>query len=183
MKTNAVLLAGLLITPLAAAQYRCVENGKTLFTDKPCSGEVIAASTTGKGPKIIGDSANAAYSTAYGEWRGQIQYQASLNGQPIPEAHSIAQTTLLIEQQGKVTGMSPENSCKIKGIASPGMAKTMLHLDLTLSGCTYPKLNRRLFGTLSLYPNEKLAQLWVYAHPVDLLNPGQSYDIKGTMRR
>lgn len=173
----------LLISPSAWAQYRCVENGKAIFTDRPCASEPTPSMPIGNAPKIIGDSTNSAYSTRYGDWRGQVQYQASLNGQPIAEAHAVAQTTLSIDPQGKITGTTPENGCKMKGISSPGMAPTILNLDITLSGCNFQKMNRRLFGTLALYPAEKHAQFWIYAHPVDLLNPGQSYDIKGTMRR
>lgn len=183
MKATAVLLIGLVTTPIAVAQYRCVENGKTLFTDKPCASEAASPIPRGNSPKVIGDSANRAYSTGYGDWRGQVQYQASDKGQPISEAHAVIQTTLSIDPQGRIIGTSPENGCKMKGIASPGIGATILNLDITLAGCHYPKLNRRLSGTLALYPAEKQAQFWIYAHPVDLLNPGQSYDIKGTMRR
>ncbi len=176
-------LAMLLATPCAWAQYRCVENGKAVFTDKPCSTQSALAAPTGNSPKVIGDSANSAYATRYGDWRGQVQYQASLNGQPITEAHAVAQTMISIDPQGKITGSSPENGCKMKGISSPGMAPTILNLDITLSGCNFQKMNRRLFGTLALYPAEKHAQFWIYANPVDLLSPGWSYDVKGTMRR
>ena len=183
MKTIAFLLVLVTSASSTFAQYRCVENGKTLFTDKPCPSEVTPAEPKGNSPKVIGDSANSAYSTRYGDWRGQVQYQASLNGQPISEAHAIAQTTVTIDPQGKIAGSSPENGCKMKGISSPGMTPTVLNLDITPSGCNFRKLNRRMFGTLALYPAEKQAQFWIYAHPVDLLNPGQSYDIKGTLRR
>lgn len=183
MKTATTLLIGLLISSSAVAQYRCVENGKTLFTDKPCASEAVPAVPTGNSPKVIGDTANSAYSTGYGDWRGQVQYQASINGQPISEAHSIVQTTLSIDPQGKITGSSPENGCRMKGIATPGPMPTILSLDITLTGCHYSSLNRRLSGTLALYPAQKQTQFWIYAHPVNLLKPGQSYDIKGTLRR
>jgi len=183
MKPIALLFVGLLTAPLALAQYRCVENGKTLFTDKPCASDVAPAVPTGNSPKVIGDAANSAYSTGYGDWRGQVQYQASINGQPISEAHSIVQTTLSIDPQGKITGSSPENGCRMKGIATPGPMPTILSLDITLTGCHYSSLNRRLSGTLALYPAQKQTQFWIYAHPVNLLKPGQSYDIKGTLRR
>ena len=179
----ALLVVGLLSAPLALAQYRCVENGKTLFTDKPCASDVAPAVPTGNSPKVIGDTANSAYSTGYGDWRGQVQYQASINGQPISEAHSIVQTTLSIDPQGKITGSSPENGCRMKGIASPGPMPTILSLDITLTGCHYSSLNRRLSGTLALFPAQKQTQFWIYAHPVNLLKPDQSYDIKGTLRR
>lgn len=183
MKIIAFILIGMASASDTFAQYRCIENGKTLITDKPCAGEAMPTEPKGNSPKVIGDSANSAYSSRYGDWRGQVQYQASLNGHPISEAHAIAQTTLTIDPQGKISGSSPENGCKMKGISSPGMTPTVLNLDITLSGCNFQKLNRRLFGTLALYPAEKQVQFWIYAHPVDLLNPGQSYDVKGTMRR
>lgn len=183
MKRCAVVLLGLLLSPIAMAQYRCVENGKTLFTDKPCISEATSPPLKGNSPKVIGDSANSAYSTRYGDWRGQIQYQASVYGQPISEAHAIAQATLSIDPQGKIFGSSPENGCKLKGISSPGVTPTVLNLDITLSGCNFQKLNRRMFGMLALYPAEKQAQFSIRAQPVDLLNPGWSYDIRGTMRR
>lgn len=37
MKRRAAILLGLVLSPIAMAQYRCIENGKTLFTDKPCA--------------------------------------------------------------------------------------------------------------------------------------------------
>lgn len=166
----------------AWGQYRCTENGKTLFTDKPCNSEPTVPPVE-SGPKVIGDSGNSAYSSPYGDWRGQVQYQASYQTKPIADAHAVVQTTISISPQGKVTGSSPENGCRMKGVASPGMSKNLLNMDITLSGCSYDRLNRRLFGTLALYPAEQHAQFWIYAHPVDLLNPGWGFDIKGTMRR
>src|SRR5574343_1879014 len=114
----------LLKFPLCAwAQYRCVENGKTLITDKPCASEP-APPPTSSGPKLIDDAGNSAYATRYGDWRGQVQYQASFQGRPISEAHAVVQTTLSIDSQGKITGSSPENGCRMKGVSSPGMTPT-----------------------------------------------------------
>ena len=183
MKRCAVVLLGLLLSPIAMAQYRCVENGKTLFTDKPCASDDAPSSFQGNSPKVIGDSANSAYSTSSGDWRGQVQYQATHQGQTRSEAHAVVQTTVSIDPQGKILGVSPENGCKMKGIASPSTMPTILNLDITLTDCAFKKFNRRMSGTLALYPAEKRAQFWIYAHPVDLFNPGWSFDIKGTMRR
>lgn len=183
MKHLIISLLVTMVSPLAMAQYRCIENGRTLFTDKPCANYEAPIPTHGSSPKVIGDSANSAYSTAYGDWRGQVQYQAILKGQPVPEAHAVVQTTVSIDPQGKILGSSTENGCKMKGIAAPSIGKTILNLDITLSGCVFSKLNRRLTGTLTLYPAEKRSQFRIYAHPIDLLNPGWSYDIKGTLRR
>lgn len=184
MKRSTVFALMLLLGSTGAwAQYRCVENGKTVFTDKPCTSQPAPAAPAGNSPKVIGDSANSAYSTGYGDWRGQVQYQAIQNSSPVAEAHAVVQTTISIDPQGKIVGSSPENGCKMKGIATPGLMPTILNLDVTLSGCKYPDLNRRLTGTLALYPAQQQAQFWIYAMPVDLMQPGRSFDIKGTMRR
>lgn len=183
MKTIVLLLAGMLLAPEVFAQYRCVENGKTTFTDKPCAGDVAPVPPVGNGPKVIGDAGNSAYSTPIGNWRGQVQFLALQNGQPIPEAHAVIPAVISIEAQGKVTGSAPDNGCKLVGIAKPGVTPTMLWLDVTMSGCKYSGLNRRLFGSLIVYPVEKHAQLDLHAQPMDLLHPGKSFDVKGTMRR
>lgn len=183
MKTITQIFLGLILAPLANAQYRCVENGKTIFQDRPCVAEPPPSVPTGNNPKVIGDAGNSAYATGFGDWRGQFQYQASINGQPISEAHAVVQTTISIDPKGKIIGSSPENGCRMKGIAIPGPMPTILSLDITLTGCHYSSLNRRLSGTLALFPAQKQTQFWIYAHPVNLLKPGQSYDIKGTLRR
>ena len=146
MRPIIFLVIGGLASPFTMAQYRCVENGKPLFTDKPCGNSEIAGPARGNSPKIIGDSTNSAYSTGYGDWRGQVQYQATFKGHPVAEAHAVVQTTLSIDPQGKILGSSPENGCKMNGIASPGIGQTILNLDITLTGCTFSKLNRRLTG-------------------------------------
>lgn len=176
------LIAGL-STASATAQYRCVENGKPIFTDRPCSATSATPQQPVETPKVIVADGNNGYGSPYGEWRGQVQYLVGYQGKPVNDAHAVEQTTISIDPKGKVTGTSSENGCRMKGVASPGMAPTLLNLDVTLSGCKYEKLNRRLFGTLALYPAEKHAQFAIRAQPVDLLNPGWSYDIKGTVRR
>lgn len=183
MKLVSFLVLGAVAVAPAFAQYRCVENGKTIITDRPCAGDVAASVPTGNSPKVIGDSGNAAYSTLDGDWRGQVQFQASIQGRPIPDAHAVIPTVISIDRRGKVTGGASENGCKVMGIAAPGTMPTLIGLDITLSGCKYQDFNRRLSGTLSLYPAKKQAQLWLYAFPVDLLRPGRTFDIKGTMRR
>ena len=86
MKPIALLFVGLLTAPLALAQYRCVENGKPVFQDRPCSNE--AAPTSAKSNKVIGDSTNAAYSTTNGTWRGQVQFMAKAGTAVVSEAHA-----------------------------------------------------------------------------------------------
>lgn len=179
-----LMLAAISVSGSTWSQYRCLDNGKTLYTDKPCDGaEKPNIQPSGSAPKVIGDAGNSAYLSRYGDWRGQIQYQANFKGVPVSEAHAVVSTTISIDPQGKIIGASTENGCKMKGISTPGMTPTLLQLDITLSGCSFNKLNRRLTGTLLLYPAEKHAQFWVYAMPADLLNPGWNYELRGTLRR
>lgn len=177
-------LLSLAVMPVAVAQYRCVENGKTVITDRPCASNTSSSTLpAGNASKLVGDVGNSAYSTSYGDWRGQVQYQATYRGQSVAEAHAVVPTTISIDPQGKVVGVSPETGCRIKGVAIPGTMPTLLSLDVTLTSCRFAKFNRRLSGSLSLYPVQKHAQFWIYAFPVDFLDPGWSFDIKGTLRR
>lgn len=180
----APLVLSLLLPSAAHAQYRCVENGKIQYGDKPCDGiEKSVAQPIGNAPKVIGDTGNVNYQTPYGDWRGQVQYQASLNGQPIADAHSVVPAVISIDTQGKIIGSSPENGCRYKGQAIPGFTPQMLSLDITLSGCRFPTFNRRIAGTLTLNPTQRHAFLLLHVVPLDFLRPGQQYEIKGTLRR
>jgi hypothetical protein len=186
MNTSKAFLAlGLLITATnSLAQYRCTENGKTIFTDKPCAITAEAIQTLpGQQPKkFIGDSANSAYASPTGAWRGQVQYQATLGTTVDSEAHAVIPITIEIDPQGKVTGFSPENNCKIKGIAAPGMMPNIVKLDVTLSDCRYAGFNRRMTGNLSVYQAEKHAQFSLAGYEMHK-RPAGTYEIKGTLRR
>lgn len=199
----AVLLSGLLlgvvsVSPATADQqfYRCIVNGKTTYTDKPCDGPTLpgvngpsastssnAAGQTGKAAKSIGLD----YSTPYGIWRGQAQYQGTtVKGQAMPEAHVVVPLVIEVEKQGRVRGASPENGCKLLGVAAPYVAPNMLTLDVTLSECRYPALNRRYSGTLVLYQSGNSVQFSLRSlNPmVAVLIAGPSnFDIKATMKR
>ena len=60
-----------------------------------------------------------------GEWRGQSQYQATVNGNVDPSAHTVTNITISIAPQGKIVGESPEYGCSLLGIAVPGLAPTV----------------------------------------------------------
>lgn len=49
------LVIGGLISPFTMAQYRCVENGKPLFTDKPCGNSEIAGPARGNSPECLAE--------------------------------------------------------------------------------------------------------------------------------
>lgn len=185
MLTRLIMAALLVAFSLSAmAQYRCIENGKTTFTDRPCADRPVVpdAGQPGNGPKVLGDSANSAYGTPNGSWRGQVQYLATGSGGVIGEAMAVVSMTMDIDPQGKITGSSAENGCKAKGIASPATSPLSLSLDVTLAGCHYSGLNRRYFGSLSVDQQKKLAQFslqGVYRVFADSFHT----EVRGTLHR
>ena len=197
------LFAGLLlvvvsVSPAKADQqfYRCVVNGKTTYTDKPCDAPMLPgveeprASTNSN---VSGQSGKPAksieldYSTPYGIWRGQAQYQGTtVKGQTMREAHVVVPLMIKVEQQGRVSGVSPENGCKLLGVAAPYIAPNMLKLDVTLSECRYPALNRRYSGTLILNQSSNSVQFSLRSlNPMlaVLIAGPSNFDIKATMKR
>ena len=167
------------------AQYRCIENGKTIFTDRPCPMDTPSGEQPPRGnaPKIVGDAGNSAYSSPFGIWRGQIQYQANGSGGINQEAMAVVAMTMDIDTKGRVTGSSPENGCRFRGIASPGNIPTSIALDVTFAGCNFNGYNRRLFGTLSVNPAQKYAQFSLNGSHLSSLASMDFFDIKGTLRR
>jgi hypothetical protein len=180
MKSIPLLIIGLMLMPLANAQYRCVENGKTVFRDRPCPNEV--ASGVAKPDKVIGDSANAAYSTTNGTWRGQVQFMAKAGTAVVSEAHSVGPFVIDIDPQGKVTGSASEAGCVLKGIAKPGIVPTITELDVTLSKCTFPGYNRQMSGRVALYSEKHYVDFSIVSYDMNKRPPG-FYEIKGTLRR
>lgn len=187
----AILFSGLVLgviwaSPAKAEQsfYRCVVNGKTTYTDKPCDAPVLP----GRGP--TGQDAQPEktialdYTTPYGAWRGDAQYQGTVKGQPVQQTHAVV-PLVKVEKQGKVRGASPDNGCKLLGVAAP-MSANLLTLDVTLSDCGLPALNRRYSGTLALYKTTNSVQLSLqsFNHGLASTTKGPArFDIKATMKR
>lgn len=179
------LLCLLTASTSAIAQYRCVENGKTVYTDRPCPTDVLPTEQPPRGnaPKVVGDAGNTAYGSPFGTWHGQIQYQAKGSGGVNQEAMAVVAMTMDIYPQGQILGSSPENGCRFRGIASPGNIPTSIALDVTFAGCNFNGYNRRLFGTLSVNPAQKYAQFSLNGSHLSPLASMNFFDIKGTLRR
>lgn len=181
-----ICLLGLLAASTTAmAQYRCIENGKTVITDRPCPTQTPVAEQPPRGsaPKVIGDADNSAYGTPFGTWRGEIQYQAREAGVVNQGAMAVVALTIDIYPHGRVMGSSPDNGCRLRGIASPGAIPTSIALDVTLAGCNFQGYNRRLFGTLSVNSTQKYAQFSLNGSHVTPLASISFFDVKGTLRR
>ena len=179
------LLALLVASTAAMAQYRCVEKGKTIFTDHPCPTDTPSTEQLPRGnaPKVIGDPGNTAYSSPFGTWRGQIQYQAKGPSGINQEAMAVVAMTMDISPQGLILGSSPDNGCRFRGIAIPGSIPTSIALDVTFAGCNFTGYNRRLYGTLSVNPTQKYAQFSLNGSHLSSLVSMEFLDIKGTLRR
>lgn len=170
----------------AQSVFRCSVNGKTFFYDRPCADTSPKGNTNNLAAdrtpisEVPQNSPN--YTTPYGEWRGQAQYQATENGQLLPGAHAVLNMTIAVNNAGKIAGSSLENGCKLLGVAAPFVTPASLSLDVTLSECQFAGYNRRYNGYLHLNQAQKSAGLtlnsaWIRA--------GSSviYDIRATMRR
>jgi len=184
---RSILAITLLIAASGAwAQHRCVENGKTVITDRPCQTErpALEGNTPGRASNVVvGDAANSAYSSPYGIWRGQVQFQGTAKGNVVQEAMSVVPMTIEIDPQGKIKGSSPENGCTAQGIASPGISPTAVNLDITFSNCRYAGFNRRLNGWLVVNSPQKHAQFSLGGNNENVLGTMVFFDIKGTLRR
>ena len=146
------------------------------------------ASTNNKPARQAGKPAKSLeidYTTPYGTWRGQAQYQASENGELISDAHAVVPLVIQVEKQGRVRGASPENGCKMLGVATPYVTPNVLKLDVTLSGCRYSAFNRRYSGSLALYQSSNSVQFSLQSINVASAFIGKVgyLDIKATLRR
>lgn len=122
------------------------------------------------------------YSTPYGEWRGQTQYQAFIRTTSDPAGHIVTNLTINIDPQGKVVGTSAENGCRLLGVAEPGVTPTIVTLNITLTGCNYSDYNRTYKGLLSVFSRESYAKFSLQAIDISSGKAG-TYNIEATMRR
>ena len=100
----------------------------------------------------------------------------------VGEAHAIVPLVIELDPQGKVSGSAAETGCFLKGIAKPSMFPNIAELDVTLSKCNYPGYNRQMSGRIALYTEKRYVDFSLTAFDLNR-KPGQSYEIKGTLRR
>jgi hypothetical protein len=122
------------------------------------------------------------YSSPYGEWRGQTQYQAFIRTTSDPAGHIVTNLTINIDPQGKVVGTSSENGCRMLGLAEPGVTPTIVTINVTLTGCTYTGYNRTYRGLLSVFSKDHYAKFSLQAIDVSS-GKGGTYNVTATMRR
>jgi hypothetical protein len=134
---------------------------------------------------VVPPAAGAAsdYSSPYGEWRGQAQFHARIGAEDDPKAHAVTELAIAIDPQGKLVGSSASNGCRALGLATPSGPKTVVNLDVTLSGCAYAGFNRRFSGNLFLYPKDSYASLRLRSLITNNGTKPVSYDIRATLKR
>jgi hypothetical protein len=180
----ALLLVGFVSPAIAGTTvYKCVRDGQTTLQDKPCPSDAR-----------VGDQAasTAAVTTVpsshdpspVGQWSGQVQFQENQNGQTIQAAHSVALMSAEFRADGKITGTSPENGCKMLGVWGSGIGPLAWLVDVTFSGCSYGDLNRRFHGSFILArPDSSAAmQLNSIGAPFSK-DTAKTFDITGTLHR
>jgi hypothetical protein len=86
--------------------YRCMKDGQTVLTDKPCEGTITAPSS---GTAATARSQVSAPESVIGEWRGQTQFQGAQNAQLIEDAHTVVPMALTFSADGKVSGTNADN--------------------------------------------------------------------------
>ncbi len=122
------------------------------------------------------------YTSPYGEWRGQAQYQAFIQAVSDPAAHVVTNLTIAIDPRGKVIGASTENGCRMLGIAAPGVIATSVKLDVTLQNCHYIGLNQTYKGNLTVHSKDRYATFSLQAVVISR-GTGGTFNITSTMRR
>jgi hypothetical protein len=114
----------------------------------------------------------------------QFHRRSDSGGQLIHDAHSVVLLTLTFTDDGKVSGLSPENGCKVLGIWSPGVTPRLFPLDVTLSDCRYEGFNRRYTGQLTATFEKLSGQLFLMAYTIPLPGvPVRRYDVGATLRK
>jgi len=133
---------------------------------------------------LVSTSALAAdgYSSPYGEWRGQTQYQAKIKNESDPGAHAVMPIVISIDPGGKVTGGSPENGCRLLGIAVQDVSPNILMLDVTRTNCTYAAYNRSYRGHIALHSEKKYAHLSLLAIST-MCGKGGTFTVEATTLR
>jgi hypothetical protein len=121
------------------------------------------------------------YANPYGDWHGQTQYQAFIGTTSDPAAHAIVNLYLSIDHQGKVIGISTENGCKILGLAAPGLAPTIVTLDVMLTNCNYTDFNRTYKGSLSVNGRDQYSSLLLQGFQI--IGKAGTFNITATMRK
>ncbi|TXT28379.1 MAG: hypothetical protein FD131_3156 [Rhodocyclaceae bacterium] len=117
-------------------------------------------------------------------WKGQAQYQATVDNKLDPSGHTVSALNLTISADGKVVGNSPENGCSLLGIATLTPSPSRVDLDLTMSGCRYAGYNMRWSGSIAVVSKGQAGTVAQLNLNTGILGVGRwraIYDLKATL--
>jgi hypothetical protein len=175
---------GALPATAATTVYHCSKNGQTILTDRPCDGPADSANPNSPASQMTTTIASSSTPSPTGTWRGQVQYQGRENGQVMEQAHTVAPLTVEFTADGKISGSSADNGCKILGVWSQSNPPQIISVDITLSACHFGGLDRRYLGSFLLAKPDSSGLLNVLATEFPNATQGaRMYDVKGTLRR
>lgn len=117
-----------------------------------------------------------------GAWSGAAQFQLTIAGKVDASAHSVADVELTLTPSGRMSGMATENGCRFLGVTTPGIAGVSLNVDVTLSGCRHPALNRRYFGQI-VWSNPSRTAVLNVSSQASALGRQEHCDIKATLTK
>jgi hypothetical protein len=118
-----------------------------------------------------------------GEWRGQVQWYATVNAKPDPAAHSVGNLVLAVDPRGKVVISASDIGCTGLGLFNAGPMPSIKSLDITLKGCSYEGYNRRFGGTLLLQDGGRRAKVQLHANNIRVGSNTAFYEVKGVLGR
>jgi hypothetical protein len=180
------IAAGLIVAKPAApgtTVYKCVKDGHTTLTDKPCPADKTDPNsyTAQLSTTVVPSSKDP---SPVGKWSGQLQFQETSNGQTVQAAHSVAVLLAEFTLDGKVMGSSSENGCRILGVWSQGITPTLIWIDVTIHNCDYADLDRRYHGSFIVARPDSSGEVSVQSIGAPFSKDMAKYfDIKGTLRR
>ncbi len=118
-----------------------------------------------------------------GEWRGQVQWYATVDAKPDPSAHSVGMLTLAVDPRGKVVVSGSDMGCTGLGLFSAGPMPVIKMLDITLKGCSHDGYNRRFGGTLLMQEGGRRVKLELRANSIRIGSKTAFYEVKGVLSR
>jgi len=122
-------------------------------------------------------------STPSGEWRGQVQWYATVDAKPDTAGHSVGSLVLAIDPRGKVVISSSDMRCTGLGLFSTGPMPAIKTIDITLKGCMYEGYNRRFGGTLLLQDNSRTIKLQLQASNIRIGSKTAFCEVKGLLTK
>jgi Domain of unknown function (DUF4124) len=180
-----IVMLAAISTPAMAAKtvYRCEKNGQITLTDQPCASSGGADETSKAEPTSAPPSASDF--SPVGSWTGQILFQGIDNGRTMLDDHAVVLGNFEFTGDGKVSGLSQANGCKVLGTWSRGNPTSVVWLDIAFESCLDAQYNRRYHGSFLIAKPDSSGAFSVQA--AEMPSIGQSharnFDIKGTLRR